>query len=354
MVRRGEHRTIVAGYPWFTDWGRDTFISLPGLALATGWTALARELLLALAPLVRDGLIPNRFPDGGDARVQHRRRAAVVRAGRAPLRRARRRRRRRWRGCCRRCAQIIDGYPRRHAPRHRRRRRRARARRGAGAAADLDGRQGRRLGGDAARTASRSRCRRCGWRRSRRPRGSSPPTIADYARELTERAAWARSSFAATFWDDERGWLYDVIDGQRRDATLRPNQLYALGLTAPLVDAERAERVLAVCERELVTPVGLRTRARGDGYRGRITGDQRARDAAYHEGTVWPFLLGIYADACQRVRGRVPPGLLDGLRAHLARRRARAARRDLRRQSAAPCRAAARRRRGASPRRCAC
>ena len=66
-----------------------------------------------------------------------------------------------------------------------------------------------------------------------------------------------------------------------------------------------------------MTPVGLRTRARGDGYHGRITGDQRARDGAYHEGTVWPFLLGIYADACPRVRGRVPAGLLDGLRAHL-------------------------------------
>ena len=139
----------------------------------------------------------------------------------------------------------------------------------------------------------------------------------DYAHELTDRAAWARSSFAATFWDDEHGWLYDVVDGPRRDATLRPNQLYALGLTTPLVDAERAERVLVVCERELVTPVGLRTRARGDGYHGRFLGDLRARDGAYHEGTVWPFLLGIYADACQRVRGSVPPGLLDGLRAHL-------------------------------------
>src|SRR5262249_48652022 len=102
-----------------------------------------------------------------------------------------------------------------------------------------------------------------------------------------------------------------------KDATLRPNQLYALGLTAPLVDAERAERVLSVCERELVTPVGLRSRARDDGYRGRADGDVRSRDAAYHQGTVWPFLLGIYADACPRVRGRAPGGLPDGLRAYL-------------------------------------
>jgi glycogen debranching enzyme len=139
-----------------------------------------------------------------------------------------------------------------------------------------------------------------------------------YAHELTDRAAWARSSFAVTFWCEDRGWLYDVVDGRRRDATLRPNQLYALGLTAPLIDAERAERVLSVCERELVTPVGLRSRARDEGYRGRFEGDVRSRDTAYHEGTVWPYLLGIYADACWRVRGSVPPGLLDGLRAHLA------------------------------------
>jgi predicted glycogen debranching enzyme len=139
----------------------------------------------------------------------------------------------------------------------------------------------------------------------------------DYAHELTERAAWARSSFAVTFWCEERGWLYDVVDGRHKDATLRPNQLYALGLTSPMVDAERAERVLAVCERELVTPVGLRSRGRDEGYRGRADGDVRSRDAAYHQGTVWPYLLGIYADACHRVRGRVPGGLLDGLRAYL-------------------------------------
>src|SRR5262249_36520973 len=113
------------------------------------------------------------------------------------------------------------------------------------------------------------------------------------------------------------GWLYDVVDGARRDATLRPNQLYALGLCTPLIDTVRAERVLDACERELVTRVGLRSRARDEGYLGHAVGDARARDAAYHQGTVWPFLLGIYADACQRVRGHVPSGLLDGVRAYV-------------------------------------
>ena len=111
--------------------------------------------------------------------------------------------------------------------------------------------------------------------------------------------------------------MYDVVDGPRRDATLRPNQLYALGLCAPLVDPDRAERALRACERELLTPFGLRTRARGEGYHPRCSGDQRARDAAYHEGTVWPYLLGAYADACARVRGRVPEGLTEPLLVHL-------------------------------------
>ena len=323
VVRRGHHRTIVAGYPWFTDWGRDTFLSLPGLALATGWLPLARELLLAWAPHVQGGLIPNRFDDAGGAAEYNsvdaplwyvlaaaRFAEASAAGGSAdgdppallrllPAVRA-----------------IVDGY--------------------------LDGTQ---LGigvDDDGLVHAAAPGRQLTWMDAKvgdlvvTPRQGKPVEVqalwvaaleataqlfqhddSDYARELTERAAWARSSFAATFWDEEHGWLYDVVDGPRRDATLRPNQLYALGLTAPLVDAARAERVLTVCERELVTPVGLRTRARDQLYRARAVGDPAARDSAYHQGTVWPFLLGIYADACHRVRGRVPAGLLDGLRAHL-------------------------------------
>jgi predicted glycogen debranching enzyme len=325
IVRRGEHRTLIAGYPWFTDWGRDTFIALPGLALSTEWLALARELLLAWAPTVRDGLIPNRFSDGDDLPEYNSVDAplwfvlavgrfadalAATAGGRAtdedpstmarllPAVRA-----------------IIDGYlggTRLHI------------------GVDDDGlvhaaepglqltwmdakvgdwvvtpRQGKAVEIQALWVAAlETAARLCA--------GDDD----SYAHELSDRAAWARSSFAATFWCDDKGWLYDVIDGRRRDATLRPNQLYALGLTTPLVDAAKAARVLQVCEQELVTPVGLRSRARGDGYCARFEGDVRQRDAAYHQGTVWPYLLGIYADACHRVRGAVPPGLLDGLRAH--------------------------------------
>ncbi len=314
LVRRGEHRSVVAGYPWVTDWGRDTFLSLPGLALATGWTALARELLLAWARTVQGGLIPNRFPDAGepeytsvdaplwfvlaarrflDRGEDDEAQARLYAAVRAIV------------------DGLLDGTPI--------------------ASIDDDGLVHAHAPGVALTWMYARVGDWCVTQRAGKPVEVQALWVAaleatahlftaddpDYARELADRAAWARSSFAATFWDDERGWLCDVVDGKSRDATLRPNQLYALGLTTPLVDQARAERVLSVCERELVTPVGLRTRARGDGYQGRIIGDQRARDAAYHEGTVWPFLFGIYADACQRVRGRVPNGLLDGLRAHL-------------------------------------
>jgi predicted glycogen debranching enzyme len=320
IVRRGEHRTVIAGYPWFTDWGRDTFIALPGLALATGRHDLARELLLAWAPHVRDGMIPCRFPDSGeepeynavDASLWYvlaaERYAQVAPKDEPQLELVR--------GATR---AIIEGYL--NGTRY-------------GIGVDDDGllhaaAPGVQLTWMDAKVGDWVVTPRAGkpvevqalWVAALEATARLFPDDAELAHELAERAAWARSSFAAAFWNADDGWLYDVIDGpnrHNRDRTLRPNQLYALGLCAPLVDAERAERVLRVCEEQLVTPVGLRTRARDAGYIGRYGGDPRTRDAAYHQGTVWPFLLGIYADACLRVRGEAPLGLLDGVRAHLA------------------------------------
>jgi predicted glycogen debranching enzyme len=316
VVARAQHQTIIAGYPWFTDWGRDTFISLPGLALATGRHAIARELLFAFAPHVRDGLVPNRFPDAGeepeyntvDAPLWYALaacryvKASGDRGAFAELKPA--------------LHQIIDRYL--DGTRH-------------NIGIDDDGlihagEPGLQLTWMDAKVGDWVVTPRIGkpveiqalWIAALESiaelaQGDDPT----WARELAERAAWARSSFASLFWDDALGWMYDCVDGRSRDGTLRPNQLYALGLAAPLVDAEKAERALAAVERELLTPFGLRTRARGDGYLGRYGGDQRERDGAYHQGTVWPFLIGAYADACLRVRGALPPNLLDGLRKHL-------------------------------------
>jgi predicted glycogen debranching enzyme len=320
LARRSDARTIIAGFPWFTDWGRDAFISLGGLGLLPGGALVERDVLLAFAPHVREGLLPNRFCDDGEhpeyntvdaplwfvlAVARFRRRGAdrdlVLHRLWKPLQ------------------AVLEGYL--HGTRY-------------GIGVDDDGlihaaEPGLALTWMDARIGD--------WVVT--PRMGKPVEIqalwiaaleaaallgADIGvsdelllRELAERAAWARSSFPRAFWDEDRGYLCDVVDGPRRDTTLRPNQLYALGLTTPLVGPAEAERALATVERELLTPVGLRSRARGDGYIARYAGDLRSRDAAYHEGTVWPYLLGIYADACRRVRGQVPPGLLDGISLHL-------------------------------------
>jgi predicted glycogen debranching enzyme len=318
------HATVIAGYPWFTDWGRDTFISARGLGLAFG-PRVERDLLLAWEPFVSAGMIPNRFPEGAhgaegaeynavDASLWYALRCARhLIAHAAPLGPDDTDARRRLGSAVQR---ILEGYL--AGTRH-------------GIHVDDDGLVhaadgGLQLTWMDAKVGQWVVTPRAGkpvevqalWitalEAAARLLGASEPTL---GHELAERAAWARSSFVMRFWCEARGYLYDVIDGPARDETLRPNQLYALGLTRPLVDPDRARRALEAVERELLVPVGLRSRARGPGYRGKMVGNPVERDGAYHEGTAWAFLLGIYADACQRVRGRVPPGVLSGLIAHL-------------------------------------
>jgi predicted glycogen debranching enzyme len=136
---------------------------------------------------------------------------------------------------------------------------------------------------------------------------------ADLAREAgeTQRAAeWAevagrvRESFLRAFWSDSAGYLADVVADGTPDLSLRPNQLYAIGLPHALLPRDKALRVLEVVKRHLLTPVGLRSLAPGDRqYQGRYEGGPRSRDAAYHQGTVWPYLIGIYFDAVIRLHG---------------------------------------------------
>jgi predicted glycogen debranching enzyme len=120
------------------------------------------------------------------------------------------------------------------------------------------------------------------------------------------------ASFERRFWNEARGCLFDVVDVDhadgRVDDRIRPNQIFAIGgLPRPLIEGERARRVVEVVERELLTPAGLRTLARGErGYAGRYTGGPAARDAAYHQGTVWPWLMGAFVDAWVRVHGGTP------------------------------------------------
>jgi predicted glycogen debranching enzyme len=324
---RAQSSTVVAGYPWFTDWGRDTFISARGLGLAFG-PALERELLVAWEPFVSMGMIPNRFPEHGDSS------AAEYNAVDASLWYALRCARHLW---TTRSAPLTTNPTQEDA---------VRARLASAVRRVLEGylagtRHGIHVDDDGLVHAADPGFQLT-WMDAKvgnwvvTPRAGKPVEVqalwvaaleaaarifaasdSGLAAEMAERAAWARSTFAARFWCEARGYLYDVLDGPTRDDTLRPNQLYALGLVRPMVDPDRARRALDAVERELVVPVGLRTRARGNGYRGQMSGSPTERDGAYHEGTVWPFLLGIYADACQRVRGRVPDSLLLGILEHL-------------------------------------
>jgi len=120
-------------------------------------------------------------------------------------------------------------------------------------------------------------------------------------------AARARDSFNAQFWNEEAGCLYDVVDGTARDASLRPNQMFAVSLRHTMLSVERARRVLEAVERELLTPYGLRSLAPSDPrYSGRYGGGPAERDAVYHQGTVWAWLIGPFVSASLKVRGRSP------------------------------------------------
>jgi len=138
---------------------------------------------------------------------------------------------------------------------------------------------------------------------------------------LASRADTVREACETAFWNRGAEYCFDVVNPN--DASIRPNQLFAIALPFPLFDDVRAEEILSVCETHLLTPVGLRTLAPSDpSYRGQHVGDQHARDTAYHQGTVWPWLLGAYIDALIRYRGdagrEAARGLIANMQAHLA------------------------------------
>ncbi len=305
LVSRGSGRTIVAGYPWFTDWGRDTFISLPGLCLRTGRLDAARDILVEWSTAVSDGMLPNRFPDSGEAPEYNAVDASLwfVVAADALLEQATRTGFRITaadrRSLERAVTEIVAGFHR--GTRH-------------GIRADADG-----------LLAAGEPGVQLTWMDAKvngcviTPRIGKPVEVqalwvnalAVAARReprwLAVRRA-AEASFAARFWNDERGCLYDVVDADHvpgaTEASIRPNQVLAVGgLPIPLLSGERARRVVDVVERHLLVPLGLRTLAPGEpGYAGRYGGGVESRDRAYHQGTAWPWLLYAFADACVRTR----------------------------------------------------
>lgn len=305
LVRRGNGKTIIAGYPWFTDWGRDTFIALRGLCLATGRLDDAGEILAEWAGLVSQGMLPNRFVEGGDA--------PEFNAVDASL----------WYVIC--VREYLDAMAlgrRRVAGSEKRRLEQA-------VLAILSGysagtRYGIRMAENGLLDAGVPGVQLT-WMDAKlgdwvvTPRIGKPVEvqalwinalavgagISDEWGKLGERA---RAAFAATFWNAE-GYLSDVADSDGRsgvaDDSFRPNQLFAVGgLPLAVIDLERGRKIVDQVEARLWTPMGPRSLAPGHpDYHPRYEGGPAERDGAYHQGTVWPWLAGPFIEAWVRVRG---------------------------------------------------
>ena len=316
----GQQRTVVAGYHWFTDWGRDTMISLPGLAMRPGTLWEARAVLDTYIHYLDQGLIPNRFPDGGEAPEYNTIDATLwlFQALAAYLRASRD-----WHFIADRLGPleaVIDWHVR--GTRHN---------------IQMDPADGLLAGGADGQALTWMDARVQDWVVT--PRRGKPVEvnalwynalrlIGDWceramrpAGPYRRMAAQAHSSAQERFWFADGGYCYDVVDApEGDDPSLRPNQVIALGLVYPLIEGEPARRAFDVVTAKLLTPYGLRTLSPDDPrYLSSYRGDQRARDAAYHMGMVWPWLLGPYLDAHQRLdRGRpAARRLLEPFTAHL-------------------------------------
>lgn len=309
VVRQGTKQTVIAGYPWFTDWGRDTFISLPGLCLVTGQHEVAWHIIQSFVPYVSEGMVPNRFPDLGkapeynaidpslwfihaiDRYLAYSHDRARVQAVAWPA-----------------IKQILDGY-----------------RRGTRYNIKMDG-DGLMTGGTPGVQLTWMDAKIGDWVVT--PRHGKPVEIQalwiraldigarlavifgerEYATRCLQDKAQAVASFRQRFWYEDGQYLYDTIDGpEGDDPSLRPNQVYALSLCDDLLTNEQATQVLQTVKEHLLTPVGLRTLSPCDRrYRSRYDGGPQERDTAYHQGTAWPFLLGPFVTAWLKTFGRTP------------------------------------------------
>ena len=310
IVARGGGKTIIAGYPWFSDWGRDTFIAIRGLCLAGAAaghdrTSHARDILLEWSEHVSQGMLPNFFPEGGKAAEYNSVDASLwyVVAVHEFLQRTEGERtlpaneQRSLHGAI---DAIVNGYAR-----------------GTRYGIRADG-TGLLAAGEPGVQLTWMDAKVGDWVVT--PRIGKPVEIQalwiNALRIAGRRSArWAalashaQATFAERFWNEQRGFLFDVVDvghqGGVNDASLRPNQIFAVGgLPFPVLDGERARRVVEIVEHQLWTPAGVRSLGPTErGYIGQYRGAVRQRDGAYHQGTVWPWLAGAFVEAWLRVRG---------------------------------------------------
>jgi predicted glycogen debranching enzyme len=329
IVKRGTGKTIIAGYPWFGDWGRDTFIALRGLCLATGRLIEAHDILLQWAGAVSEGMLPNRFPDRGeipefnsvDASLWYivavhdylRDRDSSMSA--TPIANADLQR---LQGAI---EAILKGY-------------------------QEGTRFGIRASGDGLLSCGRPGVQLT-WMDAKvgnwvvTPRVGKPVEVqalwinalwiaSRFSHRWSELFEKGKASFRQRFWNEAASALFDVIDCDHRsgvnDPALRPNQIFAVGgLPFQLLDDERARRVVNTVETNLLTPIGLRSLGpKEPGYAPHYEGGVVQRDGSYHQGTVWPWLTGPFVEAWLRVRDNTAEAkaearkrFLDPLRKHL-------------------------------------
>ena len=306
LVQRGKGKTLIAGYPWFGDWGRDTFIALRGLCIATSRLEEARDILLQWAGTVSEGMLPNRFPDQGeqpefnsvdaslwyiiavnDYLVAAEKQASLTDdCHNKKLRVA--------------VEAILAGY-------------------------NEGTRFGIRVDRDGLLSAG-ERGQQLTWMDARvddreiTPRIGKPVEIqalwlnalaigAQFSTRWEMLFEKGRAGFESKFWNEHAGYLADVIDCDHQpgviDLAFRPNQIFAVGgLPLMFLPKDKGRRVVDTVEMLLVTPIGLRSLAPGEpGYAPHYEGDSRSRDSVYHQGTVWPWLIGPFVEAWVRVRG---------------------------------------------------
>lgn len=301
VKRKAMGKTIIAGYHWFSDWGRDTMISLPGLTLTTNRFNDAESILETFANSMDRGMIPNRFPDRGEAPEYNTVDATLwffiavkkfldatndfyfVRETIYP-----------------RFKKIIEWHQ--QGTRH-------------NIHEDYDGllyagEPGVQLTWMDAKIGDWVVTPRQGKAVEINALWYNALKIAAYLADMfndnecismfKNKAEQIYKSFNETFWNEEGGYLYDYVDGDYKDSSFRPNQLYALSLPFKLLKEDKAKLIVDKVYDKLYTPFGLRSLSHDDkNYKPIYTGDQYSRDAAYHQGTVWAFLLGAFADAVE-------------------------------------------------------
>ena len=306
QLTAGELNTIIAGYHWFADWGRDTMIALPGVTLMTSRPDVARNILEAFAQSADQGMLPNRFPDAGESPeyntvdatlwffeairsyLQYTGDYGFVRTRLYPK-----------------LKEIINWHT--QGTRY-------------GIRLDSDGLL---ACGEAGVQLTWMDAKIGDWVVT--PRTGKPVEIQalwynalcilrDLAHEfgdsgpetfVSELAKDTKDSFNAQFWNADADCLYDVVNGGHRDASIRPNQIFAVSLHHGMLPAKKQRQIVDLVQRELLTPLGLRSLSPGDpGYRPRYEGGVFERDSAYHQGTVWPWLIGPYISAYVKVHKR--------------------------------------------------